>query len=290
MNHKQKQQIKIMSRSKRAELAQQTVEIVEQGWYKSANGRRVTIADQVAASLRATQLVKPDHFVPWLDHNWQGAKNTQFSVSNETTLACARTLADQSPGEATLCLNFASAKNPGGGFLGGSQAQEESLARSSALVTTLESQWDYYQINRDCHTAFYTDHMILSPSVPVFRDDDGTLLDKPYLMNFVTAPAVNAGAVIKNESTRQSNIEPTMANRINKLLSMAAHFGFDTLILGAWGCGVFRNDPAMIARLFAEALNRTGRFVGCFAKVHFAVLDKTEQEQIVSPFRKWLTF
>lgn len=277
-----------MSRSKRAQLAQQTVEIVQQGWYQSPSGQRVDISQQVAASLAATRLISPEQFEPWQETVWGGTRSTHFEVTNETTLECARRVVDVVSPEKCVCLNFASAKNPGGGFLGGSQAQEESLARCSALVATLESQWDYYEINRGCRTAFYTDHMILSPMVPVFRSDEGDLFDPPYLMNFITAPAVNAGAVSKNEPNRMDEVPTVMARRIDQLLSVAASSGYETLILGAWGCGVFRNDPETIARLFAAALTGDGRFAGCFANVHFAVLDRTEQETIVSPFRQWL--
>ena len=85
----------------------------------------------------------------------------------------------------TAVLNFASAKNPGGGFLGGSQAQEESLARSSALYGSLMTAWDYYEINRKSPNALYTDHIIYSPDVVVFRNDAGDLLDDPWTVSFI---------------------------------------------------------------------------------------------------------
>ena len=85
-------------------------------------------------------------------------------------------------------LNFASAKNPGGGFLGGSLAQEESLATASALYTSLISQeTSFYCVNRRPeHKAFYTHRMISSPHVPVFRDDTGELLAQPYTVGMLS--------------------------------------------------------------------------------------------------------
>jgi len=70
-------------------------------------------------------------------------------------------------------LNFASAKNPGGGFLGGGSAQEESLARSSGLFPCINQMQQMYETNRAYRSCLYTDHMIYSPRVPVFRDDEG---------------------------------------------------------------------------------------------------------------------
>ncbi|PQO25764.1 TIGR02452 family protein [Blastopirellula marina] len=127
--------------------------------------------------------------------------------------------------------------------------------------------------------------MILSPNVPVFRADDGSLLGQPYLLSIVTSPAVNAGAVVENEPQLAAEIEPVMATRISKLLKLASAKGFQHLILGAWGCGVFRNDPAMIAQFFAEALKDGGAYEDQFASVTFAVMDGTDSESIIEPFR-----
>jgi uncharacterized protein (TIGR02452 family) len=62
-----------------------------------------------------------------------------------------------------------------------------------------------------------------------------------------------------------------MRQRVEKVLTIMAGHGHDASVLGAWGCGVFKNDPEVIAQLFARALR--GRFAGDFAKVVFAVLS-----------------
>ncbi|MCA8990132.1 MAG: TIGR02452 family protein, partial [Planctomycetaceae bacterium] len=165
------------------------------------------------------------------------------------------------------------------------QAQEESLARSSALYDSLISQSDYYDANRACGTCLYTDHMILSPHVPVFRHDSGELRDEPYLLSFLTSPAVNAGAIKKNERPKIPQIRAVMARRIQYVLNVALENQYKTLVLGAWGCGVFRNDPAEIAELFSESLLNDPRYQNRFRKVTFAVLDN-EQEKIIAPFRE----
>src|SRR5207253_843688 len=100
----------------------------------------------------------------------------------ETTLASARRLV--AAGQRPAALNFASAKHPGGGFLNGALAQEESLARSSALYACLvgNPMYTFHQAQSD---ALYTDYAIYSPDVPVFRGDDGALLPEPYLCSFI---------------------------------------------------------------------------------------------------------
>jgi uncharacterized protein (TIGR02452 family) len=197
-----------------------------------------------------------------------------FDVGNETTLSAGRRLVDRFGPDRVAMLNFASAKNPGGGFLGGSQAQEESLARASALYPCLTGHMTYYDANRNSPSLLYTDHMIISPRVPVFRDDEDQLLEEPWEATIITSPAPNAGAIARNEPDQLESIEPTFRRRIEQVLSAAVVFEQAALVLGARGCGVFGNDPAMVARLFGEFLLSGGPFATAFEHVSFAVLDR----------------
>lgn len=278
-----------MKRSNRLVLAEQTLRIIRQGGYDSAGGHRVAIGESVARSVAGTQLVRPADWPAILrsaaerSDAARGAAGPVIEVTGETTLEAARRLVTPTRGN-VLALNFASAKNPGGGFLGGSQAQEESLARSSALYETLLAAPDYYSANRREGSAYYTDHMIYSPSVPVFRDDDGALLDEPYEVAFLTSPAVNVSALRQQHQFDAGRVERVMADRVAKVLALAAVHGHDTLVLGAWGCGVFGNDPAMVARLLAEAL--ADPIGHCFAHVTFAVFDRTANQEVLTPFQR----
>jgi uncharacterized protein (TIGR02452 family) len=127
-----------MKRSARTAIAQETVEIVKQGRYALADGRTVEIAPLVGSCLAATRFYLPEE----LERTRQSVLATTpdgseaiIEVRNESTLAgISRLLAETR--EPVAALNFASAKNPGGGFLSGSQAQEESRQRRS-LVTTV---------------------------------------------------------------------------------------------------------------------------------------------------------
>ena len=160
-------------------------------------------------------------------------------------------------------------------------AQEESLARSSGLYACIGPMQGMYEANKAFGSCLYTDHMIYSPKVPVLRDDDGTLLEVPYPASFVTAPAVNAGAVKEHERPR---VAPTMLGRMEKVLSLAVVHGHETLVLGAWGCGVFKNDTTAVARGFRHFLVESETFRGAFRRVVFAVTDRSEERRFTSPF------
>ncbi|MDQ3816012.1 MAG: TIGR02452 family protein [Armatimonadota bacterium] len=276
-----------MKRSERAALAAETLAILQAGHYTSPTGRQVSIASELRTSVAQSRLFRPADFPERLAcARAEPAANFVVEVTPETSLQAAQRLAASGHVGEPLCLNFASAKNPGGGFRSGSQAQEESLARSSGLYACIAPLTEMYEHNRRLGTCLYSDHMIYSPSVPVFRDDEGRLLETPYLLSFVTAPAVNAGAVRKNEPRAISLIEPTMARRLRRVLWVASQAGHEALVLGAWGCGVFGSDPVLIARLFAQALGPGGDFAGCFSHVVYAVYDRSPGQEVYAAFQR----
>ncbi|WP_436529806.1 TIGR02452 family protein [Actinoplanes sp. HUAS TT8] len=168
-------------------------------------------------------------------------------------------------------LNFASARNPGGGFRNGAQAQEESLARASAMYPCLLKAGAFYDHHRADPNLLYTDRIIYAPAVPVFRDDKGRLLPTAYPASFLVSAAPNRSAITLNQPEHLPEIRATLARRAARVLRVAAAHDHRELVLGAWGCGVFGNDPAEVARVFAEALAAGPRF----DLVVFAVLDRT---------------
>ncbi len=270
-----------MNRDQRLQLAQETLTILGSGVYRAPSGRTISIADSLQAAVDSSVLYRPGASPASLTPQ-AGQFTTRVEVTGETTLEAAERLAEFRP----LCLNFASAKNPGGGFLSGSQAQEESLARSSGLYACLLPMTEMYDFNRQVGTSLYSDYMVYSPNVPVFRRDNGTLRNAPFLASFVTAPAVNAGAVEKNEPQNVKFILPTMTARLKRLLWVAGLHGHTTLILGAWGCGVFGNSPAVVAQLFADSLGSTGQFHGAFERVVYAVYDPSPIQETKSAFER----
>jgi uncharacterized protein (TIGR02452 family) len=168
-----------MNRNQRAQLAQQTLEILQSGVYSPSAGSSISIRDALRTACANTILFTPDNEEKLLEgaaaHPDKHA--TCKLVSNRTTFAAAHSLQERYPSIA--CLNFASAKNPGGGFLSGSQAQEESLARASGLYASLQTQPEFYAFHRQQASGIYSHRIIYSPHVPVFRDDGGRLLETP---------------------------------------------------------------------------------------------------------------
>ncbi|WP_026313952.1 TIGR02452 family protein [Actinomadura flavalba] len=253
-----------MSRHPRRAVAEQTVTILDTGRYRAPSGHDVDLSDALAASVRGTVLHRPAEPVPAIPP--PGAAG-RVEVTGETTLAAARRLGGD--GTVPLALNFASAKNPGGGFRNGAHAQEEGLARSSGLYASLRAAPEYYAFHRAQGDLLYSDHMIYSPSVPVFRDDAGTLLDHPYPVAFLTSPAPNRGAI--RDPAHAARVSGALARRAHRVLATALHHGHASIVLGAWGCGVFRNDPREVAETFAGLLG--GPFAHRFGHVVFAVWD-----------------
>jgi uncharacterized protein (TIGR02452 family) len=127
--------------------------------------------------------------------------------------------------------------------------------------------------------------MIYSPHVPVFRDDDDQLLPTPYAVSIITAPAVNAGAVVDNYPQDVTRIDEVMQARIEKVLSLALIHEHRHLVLGAWGCGVFKNDIEKVAHWFYVQLCEHSIFAQAFETVVFAVLDRSDTEKFIRPFR-----
>jgi uncharacterized protein (TIGR02452 family) len=201
-----------------------------------------------------------------------------LEVANQTTLAAAQRLLHD--GHSPVALNFASATHPGGGFLSGARAQEEYLARSSGLYACLRNH-PMYQFHMWNDDPLYSNYAIYSPAVPVFRADDGALLEEPYTVAMITSPAVNAAQLAE---ARYTEIAPAMWDRITKVLAVGLLHGHDSIVLGAWGCGAFGNNPNEIAMLFERALREN--FKTAYRRVIFAVLDWTAEKRFIGPFER----
>lgn len=273
-------------RTKRAEMARETLNILQAGGYKNRRGLQVDLKEDIQYCVNHSQLFRPAEVEKiWRERTKAGADKspdpTSFEVRNESSLYAARRLIAEGFSN-PLCLNFASARNPGGGFLNGSEAQEESLARSSALYLCLEPMQEMYETNRREKSGLYTDYMIYSPKVPVIRNDSGQLLEQPELVSFITAPAVNATVA---QADSFDKIATTMQQRIGKILAIAEMKKHDALILGAYGCGVFGNDPQDVAEYFAGHLLAGGLFYNAFARVVFAVFDKSSTKSNFNAFK-----
>ncbi|WP_158843801.1 TIGR02452 family protein [Saccharothrix deserti] len=251
-------------------IARDTVAIAERGSYRVGTGE-VDVRADVAHAVAGTRLYAPDDplVLP------EPVGDARIDVTNESTLAATRRL-----GGDVACLVFASARNPGGGFLNGAQAQEESVARGSALYPCLLAAGDFYAHHRAHAELTYSDRVIYSPSVPVFRDDKGAFLPEPYRVSFLTAAAPNFGAIVRGQPEHVAAVPAVLRRRAARVLRVAAAHGHRRLVLGAWGCGVFGNDPAVVAAAFRTSL-RDNRF---FDHVVFAVLDRSRDTPVLAAF------
>lgn len=222
-----------MKRSTRKSVAAETVRIIDSGTYESPGGRTVDLREAIARCQTGPVCHLPGERDGLVRANAPASGGpARVSVANQTSLEGARDLLGEGA-EQVACLNFASAKNPGGGFLGGSEAQEEALCRPSALYASLLTAQDtYYETNRRGPDALYTDHIIYSPDVPVFRDDTGELLEEPYHVSVVTAPAPNRGAVEHNSPDLVAEIESVFRRRIEHVLAVMACHSHRNNILG----------------------------------------------------------
>lgn len=301
----------INSRSGRSRIAHQTLEILEEGLYVNGYDRAVHIKKDMEQAIQNSVLYRPSELSELgeklrkggrgrIDEQASSAGNQQESrsmesrgnlarveVTSETTLAAAARLTLEEGRTNVVCLNFASAKNPGGGFLGGSQAQEESLARATGLYPCIAQMTEMYEYNRKQRTCLYSDHMIYSPGVPVIRDDYDRLLDQYYTTALITAPAVNAGVVKERKEATDAEIKSVMKQRIRYVLEVAAVQGHRTIVLGAFGCGVFRNEPEQVASYFAEVLDEEG-YRDYFDHIVFAVYDRSAGQRTLEAFKRLL--
>ena len=271
MANTRKQDLKI-SGSTAAALGRSAVLAAMSGEYIYGDSRKVDWSQYIQDACSATVSIPPDARLP-LHKNIQFSE-TQIQITNETTLGAAKRLIEK--GLKPLALNFANGASPGGGFLNGARAQEEALCRSSALYLILNGD-PMYEEHSQHHEPDSTDWTIYSPDVPVFRADDGTVLEQPWLLSFLTCAAPYAPAIGQPESG------DLLQQRIYRILAIARAYGYETLILGAWGCGAFENDPWRTAGDFRQALET--EFAGVFSTIIFAITDWSTERMYLGPFR-----
>lgn len=269
----------------RKAMARETLEIMKQGYYAPAPNqgiKQITIKEAMEESVAHSLLISPAEGAEILRKYdaAAGCGQPPTRVENLSTAEAIRSLTAE--GKTGIgVLNFASAKNPGGGFLNGANAQEESLAGSGTLYPTLTAHEAYYVENRANRSMMYLDYGIYSPDVIFFRDENFQLTCTPVKASVLTLPAVNMGQVLlKGEDPEQAR--RVMRRRMKLALAIFAERGTRHLVLGAYGCGVFRNDPREIAVWWKELLEEgMGQY---FDSVFHAVLDRSKGQQCIKAF------
>ncbi len=265
-----------ISRSRAAEIARETAQIMRDGRYTDNSSHAHYIEADIEKAVAQTRLYAPD----WKAESLGEQKfTTRIEVTNETTFSAARRLFVE--GKNAVSLNFASATNVGGGWLNGARAQEEYLCRNSVLAQCIGEKREFYEYHREHRAPRYSDMMLYSPEVTVIRDDFGNLC-APWPCSIITAaaPHLNHGLVMP-----LTELHILWRQRTARVFDIALANRHDSLVLGAWGCGAFKNDPTMVAQAFGEVAEK---YDGQFEVLLFAVLDVGLRQGNFEPFEKQL--
>ena len=208
--------------------------------------------------------------------------NERVNIEKCTTVDCIReasmpsyTLENNKVG----VLNFASYKNPGGKFLEGSMAQEESLCHHSTLYPVLERCNEFYEFNRThLNNSLYNHRVLYTPNI---------IFDDRYAVDVLTCAFPNMGPY--SHYRKPINTEyyiDLLSNRVDSIFQTAWMNDVHTLILGAIGCGVFKNSPAVVANIFANRIKVV--WLENFSKIIFAIPDDYTLDIFTSTFKEVL--
>ena len=191
-------------------------------------------------------------------------------------------------GKKIAVLNFANNHSIGGSpFSAG--AQEESLCRCSTLLPCLEAMNEPFYQKHICQFAskeinyMGNDDLIYTPDVVVFKTDERTDPIYPKMMDpsewYKVDVITSAAPQLRKVRTLPANYNDVIFSRIKKILDVATKEHAEVLILGAWGCGAFKNDINVVSDTFYSLLKNYN-----FEVVEFALSDPAYVTN--SPFNK----
>ena len=239
---------------------------------------------------------------PTLLKAWKSSSANQKLFLEKDTIACEKNLYGQPAkivvskkrtfeaamgyaGKKVAVLNFASASNPGGGVVNGSSAQEECLCRCSTLYYNLTEDYmwkNFYQPHRHAANPLHNDDLIYTPDVVIFKSDTAypKLLPENEWMqvNVITCAApnlrerpsnsYNSGDGNNSVKISAKELEELHIKRGRKILEAAASYKNEIIILGAFGCGAFMNNPQVVANAYKQLVSE---FQNSFETIEFAV-------------------
>ena len=231
----------------------------------------------------------------------RGNFDTEVAVERFRTFEAVRLLHREYPDARIAVHNFASATNPGGGVRKGSTAQEECLCRCSTLYPVLNTESlkkRYYLYHRDRQDVRYTDTCIYTPDIWIIKTDTSLPDRMPESdwckVDVMTCAApnlrvrpynsMNPGTGTAVKVTDRELLE-LHKKRARHMMHAAADNHADILVLGAFGCGAFQNNPEIVARAYKEILPE---FKGTFRKIEFAVYCTPRDSRNFDVFRRIL--
>ena len=289
-NVMQKEEAKFLLRSMRVDVFKHTVFLVQQGYYFNEAQKKTNFPDArtMMAGTKFYDSPQTVHHIPTI------SSETIVKVENIDCLLAAENLLNE--GYHPAVLNMASRQNPGGGVQNGAGAQEENLFRRSNLFQSLY-QFVPFASNFGLHKSKHQYPLdrnfggIYTPHATVFRgtEQDGyPLLDTPYQMSFIAVAGINRPALASLERIAPELIEP-VKNKIRTIFRIGLLHGHNSLVLGALGCGAFRNPPSHIARLFNEVIDEK-EFKNKYRLLLFAILDDHNARLKHNPEGNFLPF
>ena len=245
------------------------LDVVNEGNY-SVGSLEVNFREEQQAAEEGTRVYSPDELAS-LRSVADEDSNPRIEVIDATAQIAAKSLSNESTGQKSpvAILNFAAAKNPGGGFLYGNRAQEEELCLCSGLYNCLQRCKAYYEANEQEASFLYTDYAIYSPAVPFFKtSSQGNRFELPFLASVITSAAPNTKAFLQDEPDETEALEQAFLRRWQNVLCIARDQGVTRLLLGAWGCGAFGGDPFLVAKTAKRAIGEYGKG---FQSIVFAI-------------------
>ena len=267
----------------RAKEFRNTVEIVNRGHYITENGTEYVFPDD-SDMMRMTVFYEQEIRLP---ETRQSDTPTIVEVQNIDCLYASVKLKEQ--GYNPAVLNMACRRNPGGGVVLGAGAQEETLFRRTNLFRSLYQFAPYaeqYGVKRSRYQYPLDRNFggIYTPDAIYFRESEQkgyALLDKPVSLSFITVAGMNRPDLTDDGMIAGHHVEP-IKNKIRTIFRIGLQHGHDSLVLGALGCGAFRNPPRHVARLFHEVMDEP-EFKDKYSKIVFAILDDHNTHQSHNP-------
>lgn len=268
------------TRAKLVEIFEDTLDMIREN---------PSLIDTLRESSCNTKLYRQEDDIKVPDLGSAADKNCRITVSSDRTFEAAQKLSKKYNMRIGV-LNFASATSPGGGVTHGAFAQEECLCRCSTLYPVLneEALWkSYYEFHRNRKDSLYTDACIYTPGVKVIKSD----IEEPkrlqphewFDVDVITCAAPNLYFDAENISDEE--LLKIHLNRGEKILKVAIENNVTVLVLGAFGCGAFRNNPAIVAEAYRQLLDK---YKNHFFAVEFAVYCRDEEKLNYQTFKKAL--
>lgn len=260
-----------------------TVEIVNQGHYVSESGKEYAFPDDSDMMSNTVFYEREIHMGDFA----QCDEPTIVEVQNIDCLYTGVQLKEQ--GYNPAVLNMASRRNPGGGVTTGAGAQEETLFRRTNLFRSLYQFAPYAEqyCIKHSHHQYPLDRNfggVYTPDAIYFRECEQkgyALLDEPVSLSFITVAGMNRPDLTTGGMIANHHVEP-IKNKIRTIFRMGLVHGHDSLVLGALGCGAFRNPPRHVARLFHEVMDEP-EFKNKYRCIVFAILDDHNAHQKHNP-------